>query len=163
MYGNMYGYNPIQRIDKQIEELTAMRTQFQNVPAPQPVNNIINTNQPQNTPRDLIELRVLNEKDEVDNLYVNNKTLFIGQNRMVIKGVDGSLEKWNIEKTYPIDEKDKKIKELEQQIKELKEAISNGYKQTTKSDGGVVKSDVTVDECSKPAVKTASKPVSKQE
>lgn len=37
---------------------------------------------------------MLNENEEVDNLYVANKTLFINDNLMVLKGVDGSLEKW---------------------------------------------------------------------
>ena len=74
--------------------------------------------------KDLIEWRILNENEEVDNLYVQNKTLFISDNLMVLKGVDGSLEKWEIKKIYPIDKKDIKINELEEKIKELEERLN---------------------------------------
>ena len=74
-----------------------------------------------------LEMRILNENEEVDNLYVSNKTLFLGDKNMVIKGVDGTLEKWDIVKTYPIDKKDEKISALEKEIKELKEMIKNEH------------------------------------
>ena len=87
-----------------------------------PINNFISTTQ---TPaRELVEWRILNENEEVDNLYVQNKTLFINDNMMVLKGVDGKLEKWEIKKIYPIDKKDAKINELENEVKKLKEVIN---------------------------------------
>ena len=90
----------------------------------QPTTNIV-------TPyKDLVEWRILNENEEVDNLYVANKTLFINDEMMVLKGVDGSLEKWTITKVYPIDKKDEKISALEDEIKKLKEMIKN---ESTKS------------------------------
>ena len=95
---------------------------------PQPVNNFINTGQ---TPqKDLIEWRILNENEEVDNLYVSNKTLFINDNLMILKGVDGSLQKWQIKKIYPKDKKDEKIQELENKIKELEMKINEPTKPT---------------------------------
>lgn len=75
--------------------------------------------------KNLIEWRILNENEEVDNLYVQNKTLFVSDNFMVLKGVDGKLEKWEIKKVYPIDKKDMRINELEEEIKKLKEMINS--------------------------------------
>ena len=86
-------------------------------------------------PKDMIEWRILNENEEVDNLYVQNKTLFINEENMVLKGVDGSLEKWQIKKIYPIDKKDAKISELEEKIKELEMKLN----EPTKSNGSIRK------------------------
>jgi hypothetical protein len=74
--------------------------------------------------KDLIEWRILNENEEIDNLYVQNKTLFINDENMVIKDVDGKTEKWKVKKIYPIDKKDLKINELEEKIKELEERLN---------------------------------------
>lgn len=97
--------------------------------------------------RDMIEWRILNENEEVDNLYVSTKTLFISDDMMVLKGVDGKTEKWEIKKVYPIDKKDRKINELEEKIKELEMKLnesteSNGstrerVESTTDDDGDV--------------------------
>ena len=76
-----------------------------------------------NISRNFVELRVLNDNENVDTLYVQNKTLFINDKNMILKGIDGSLEKWEIKKVYPVDPKDQKIRELEEQIRELKEMI----------------------------------------
>ena len=98
--------------------------------------------------KDLIEWRVLNENEEVDNLYVQNKTLFINDNLMVLKGVDGSLEKWQIKKVYPIDKKDLKISELEEKIKELEERLNEPTEPnvtTRKRNKSTTNDDVIVD------------------
>ena len=118
MYGNNSNFM-IERLLKQKEEIDNLIRNYQNTGQPTPVNNFINTNQSQTPSKDFVEWRILNENEEVDNLYVPNKTLFINDNTMVLKGVDGSLEKWSIQKTYHIDKKDEKIKELENRIKEL--------------------------------------------
>lgn len=127
MYQNNY---MIDRLSRQKEEIDNLIKSYQNQQTP--VNNFINTNQTSN--KDLIEWRILNENEEVDNLYVSNKTLFINDNLMVLKGVDGSLEKWEVKKIYPIDKKDEKINALEEEIKKLKEVISNEH---TKFNGSV--------------------------
>ena len=85
MYNNQYMIDNLTRQKDRIDEM------IRNYQQPTPVNNFINTNQ--QPIKDLIEWRVLNENEEVDNLYVANKTLFINDNLMVLKGVDGSLEK----------------------------------------------------------------------
>lgn len=84
-----------------------------------------------------VEVRVLNENENVDTLYVQNKTLFINDTHMILKGIDGSLEKWEISKIYPVDPKDQKIRELENQIKELKEMIENASRNVEQIDATV--------------------------
>ena len=106
---------------RQRDRIDEMINSYQNMPS-NPINNFINT---QTVNKDLIEWRILNENEEVDNLYVQNKTLFINDNLMVLKGVDGKLEKWEIKKIWPVDKKDARISELENEIKKLKELINN--------------------------------------
>ena len=154
MYGN--NQNVIDNLMRQKDRIDEMIKNYQQ---PQPVNNFINTNQ---TPsKDLIEWRVLNENEEVDNLYVANKTLFINDNLMVLKGVDGSLEKWQVKKIYPIDKKDEKINQLEEEIKSLKEMISNEHSESSKSVRECNKSNGTNDVNVESKPKTTSKSVSK--
>lgn len=113
-------YNDLMRQKEQIEGLL---NTLQN-----PLNNI-------KPSKDLIEWRILNENEEIDNLYVQNKTLFINDENMVIKDVDGKTEKWKVKKIYPIDKKDLKINELEEKIKELEERLN----EPTKSNSSVGK------------------------
>ena len=154
MYNNQYMIDNLNRQKDRIDEM------IRNYQQPQPVNNFINTNQ---TPaRDLIEWRVLNENEEVDNLYVQNNTLFISDNLMVKKSVDGTLEKWNIKKVYPIDKKDEKINALEEEIKKLKEVI-NEYPKSTKSIGECEQSNGNANGNVESKSKTNGKSVSKQE
>ena len=117
-------YNANQNmIDNLLRQKDRIDEMIKNYQQPQPVNNFITTNPLSN--KDLIEWRILNENEEVDNLYVSNKTLFINDNLMILKGVDGSLEKWEVKKIYPIDKKDEKINALEEEIKKLKEMVNN--------------------------------------
>lgn len=155
MYQNNY---MIERLLRQKEELDNLIKNYQNTPTP--VNNYINTQQTQS--KDLIEWRVLNENEEVDNLYVQNKTLFINDNLMILKGTDGSLDKWEIKKVYPIDKKDEKISQLEEEIKKLKEAMNNEYAKSTSTveDGKQSNADDDVNVKSEP--KGNSKPITKQ-
>ena len=154
MYGNnQYMIDNLTRQKDRIDEM------IRNYQQPQPVNNFINTNQISS--KDLIEWRVLNENEEVDNLYVQNKTLFINENKMVLKGVDGSLEKWEIKKVYPIDKKDEKINQLEEEIKNLKEMLSNEHAKSNKSVGECNKSTSIDDVNVEPKSKTNSKSISK--
>lgn len=86
--------------------------------------------------KDLVELRNIDGVD-INNTLVFNKTLFIGENEMVIKNTDGSCEKWEINKVFPVDEKDLKIKNLEKEIQSLKEMIGNEHREYSKSvEGG---------------------------
>ena len=155
MYNNnQYMLDSLNRQKDRIDEM------IRNYQQPQPVNNIINTNQLPN--KDLIEWRILNENEEVDNLYVANKTLFINDEMMILKGVDGKLEKWTIQKIWPVDKKDQKINELEEEIKKLKEVINNEPKQFSEPIKECNKSNGDVDGDVEPKPKTTSKPISKQ-
>lgn len=155
MYGNnQYMIDNLNRQKDRIDEM------IRNYQQPQPVNNFINTNQ---TPsKDLIEWRILNENEEVDNLYVANKTLFINDNLMILKGVDGSLEKWEVKKIYPIDKKDEKINALEQEIERLKEMMNNEYDKSNESTRSIKQSNEFDDVNVESKSKTTSKSVSKQ-
>ena len=154
MYNNQYMLDNLNRQKEKIEEMIRSYNQ------PQPVNNFINTNQ---TPsKDMIEWRILNENEEVDNLYVGNKTLFINDNMMILKHTDGKTEKWEVKKIYPVDKKDEKISQLEEEIKQLREGLNEHTKlnestRVSNKSNGI--NDVNVE--SKP--KTNSKPISKQE
>lgn len=154
MYGNnQFMLNSLNREKQKIED---MIQNYQNQPQ-NPINNYINTQIPN---KDLIEWRILNENEEVDNLYVQNKTLFINDNLMVLKGVDGKLEKWEIKKIWPIDKKDEKINQLEDEIRKLKEVINEHTKldQSTRVSN---KSTTNDDEYVEPKPKATSKSISK--
>ena len=155
MYQNNF---MIDRLAKQREEIDNLIRNYQN---PQtPVNNFINTNQTQS--KELIEWRILGENEEVDNLYVSNKTLFMGENTAILKGVDGSLEKWEVKKIYPIDKKDEKINALEEEIKKLKEMMNNEHEQSNITARSFKQSNANDDEYVESKPKTSSKSVSKQ-
>ena len=132
--GYMYS-NIIDNLNRQKDKIDELIKGYQTA---SPVNNFINTGQT-NT-RDMVEWRILNENEEVDNLYVQNKTLFLGDTMMVLKGVDGKLEKWDIKKTWPIDKKDEKINQLEEEVRKLKEVI-NEYTKPNSTVGKCKKSD----------------------
>ena len=144
----MYGNNQymIESLTRQKDKIDDMIRNYQQ---PQPVNNFINTNQQIN--KDFVEWRILNENEEVDNLYVSNNTLFINDDIMILKGVDGSLQKWSVKKTYPIDKKDEKINELTLKIEELERRLNDEhsksnkpvgeFKQSNGNDDGIIKSD----------------------
>ena len=151
MYNNI-----IDNLNRQKDKIDEMIRSYQ---APSPVNNYINTTQTPN--KTLIECRILNENEEVDNLYVNNKTLFIGENTMVIKDIDGKLEKWKVKKVYPIDKKDEKINELEEEIRKLKEVINNEYGKSNSTNEKCIQSDGNDNKYFEPKSKSTSKTISK--
>ena len=154
MYNNNF---MIDRLTKQKEEIDNLIRNYQTTQTP--VNNFINTTQ--NTSKDLVEWRILNENEEVDNLYVQNKTLFISDNMMVLKGVDGKLEKWEVKKIYPVDKKDEKISELEKEIKKLKEMINNEFTEPNGTTRECNEPNADVDRNVDRKSKTSSKYVSK--
>ena len=155
-------YNPsfnIDRLNRMKDEIENQIKSYQTMQTP--VNNFINTNQ--SPIKELIEWRVLNENEEVDNLYVSNKTLFINDNLMILKGVDGSLEKWEVKKIYPIDKKDEKINALEEEIKQLKEMVNDEHKQSYITNGELNKSNANDDGIIKPKPKAINTTNARQE
>lgn len=152
----------IDRLIRQKEEIDNLIKNYQGV-SQQPVNNFINATPNQIPAKDMIEWRILNESEEVDNLYVQNKTLFMSDNLMILKGVDGSLTKWKIQKIYPVDKKDEKINQLEGRIKELEEMIKNEYKQPTSANGEFKQSDELTNVGIESKPKNGTKSISKQD
>ena len=159
MYNN---YNPsfnLERLNRMKDDIESQIKSYQTMQTP--VNNFITTNQSPN--KDLIEWRILNENEEVDNLYVSNKTLFINDNLMILKGVDGSLEKWEVKKIYPIDKKDEKINALEEEIRKLKEMINDEHTKPISTIRELNQSNANDDGIIEPKPKTSSKPITRQE
>ena len=94
---------------------------------------------------DLYDYKKLNEGDEAENILILRNTIFIGKDRMQIKKLDGTLEKYRIEKYYPVDERDEMIKELNEKVKELERRLNNeptkhiiSTKELNKSNGDVI-------------------------
>ena len=88
----------------------------------------------QNVGKDNIyELKKFNDTDEAENIFVMQHTIFIGTSRMQIKKLDGTIEKYNIEKYYPVDERDEKIKELNKKVEELERRLNNESTSTNES------------------------------
>lgn len=135
MYNNQY---MIDNLSRQKERIDDMIKNYQSIPQA-PINNIINTGQQVDN---LFELKKLNDGDEVENIAILKNTLFLGEDRMQIKKMDGSIEKYEIKKIYPRDKRDDKIDELNKKIEELEmklneprtnnansETIQNGSRQ----------------------------------
>ena len=146
----------IERLNRQKDEIDNLIKSYQNTQ--QPINNIINTNPIQ---QDLYEVKKLNDGDEVENIFVNANTIFIGNNKMQIKKLDGTIEKYDIEKYYPVDEKDKMIKELNLKVEELERRLNNEHSKSNNTTREFNKSDVNDDVNVESKPKTNGKSISK--
>lgn len=138
-------YNPVdlQRIDRQIEDLQRLKTNYQQMTQPMPINNIINT---QNQP--VFEAKFTNENPS--DIFVPNKTAFIDLKNgvLTIKETDGEMKQYEI--ILPKDEKDIKIENLETKIKEMEmrlnehtepaRSITNEQQSNVNDNGNVAKS-----------------------
>lgn len=89
----------------------------------QPIQNIINTQMPQN---DLFMAKFLKENEQAENQFITTKTAFIDlhKNELTIRDMTGDTKKYQI--IPPLDEKDLKINALEKELQELKEMVNNG-------------------------------------
>lgn len=157
MYNNQFMLDNLTRQKERIDE---MIKNYQNQ-TQTPVNNFINTNPQQMPSKNLIEWRILNETDEIDNLYVQNDTLFVGEETMIKKSVNGNLEKWTIKKYFPIDKKDEKISMLEEEIKKLKEMISSEHTKSNESINEINESNGDVNGVVESKSKTTNKSTTK--
>lgn len=73
----------------------------------------------------IYELKKFKDTEEAENIFIMQNTIFMGTNKMQIKKLDGTIEKYNIEKYYPVDEKDEMIKELNKKVEELERRLNN--------------------------------------
>ena len=70
-------------------------------------------------------MKKFKDTEEAENIFIMQNTIFMGTNKMQIKKLDGTIEKYNIEKYYPVDEKDEMIKELNKKVEELERRLNN--------------------------------------
>ena len=150
----MFGNNQfmIDNLSRQRERLDDMIKNYQQMPQA-PINNIITNGQMQDN---TYEMKKLNENDEVENIAIFKDTIFIGEDRLQIKKLDGTIEKYEIKKIYPRDKKDDKIDELTKKIQELEMKLNEPTK-SIKSDEDVNKSNVNVNGNVESKSKTTSK------
>ena len=151
----MYGSNQfmIDNLTRQRDRFDEMIKNYQTMPQA-PINNIITGQIQDNT----FEIKRLNENDEVENIAIFKDTIFIGEDRMQIKKLDGTIEKYNIKKTYPRDKKDDKIDELNLKIQELERRLTDEHTKSNEPIENVNKSNVNVDGNVEPKPKATSKP-----
>ena len=97
-----------------------------------PVNNFISTNTTNS-----YELKKLNEGEEAENILISTDTIFIGNGKMQIKKLDGTLEKYHIEKYYPVDEKDEMIKTLHAKVEELERRLNDEHTESIESTSNI--------------------------
>lgn len=97
----------------------------------------------------MYEMKKLNNNEEVENILIARDTIFLGNSKMQIKKLDGTIEKYNIERYYPVDEKDEMIKELKEKVEELERRLEDEptkhTKSTTRSDKSTTNDDVNVE------------------
>ena len=138
----MYNNYNIDRLTRQKEEIENMINTYKNMQT-NPINNFINTGQQMQN--NMYELKKLNDGEEVENIMVARDTIFIGLDRLQIKKIDGTIEKYSITKTFPIDPKDEQIKALNEKVEELERKLNNEHTKYDKSTSKSDKSSTNVD------------------
>ena len=112
--------NQLYRQKDNIENMIAQYSQgLMNQQAP--VQNIINT-----TSSSDVEIKYINKNDDISNIIVTKRTLFIDEfkNKISLKELDGTISK-TYDIIVPKDEKDLKIEELEKKLEELEGKIND--------------------------------------
>lgn len=151
-------YNPnqnmINQLMRQKDNIESMLNQY-NQPQ-QPIQNIINTGGSE------FEARILNENEDVANIYINKRTMFLDKTnkKLLIKEINGEISE-EYEIIIPLDEKDKKIFELEKKLKEMEEKINVKYAEPIRSNVELDKSNANGDEYVKSTTETNAKSISK--
>jgi len=145
----MYNYNNnmMNQLYRQRDNIDNMINQYSaNQP---PVQNIINTSNSSD-----IDVRFLNPNDDVANILITKRTLFIDENKAEIKlkELNGEISK-SYQIIIPKDEKDLKIEELENKLKELEEKIGGQYTKSTITDANVESTNTSTVKSTKPSTK----------
>ncbi len=135
-YNNLGGM--MNQLYRQKENIENMINQYANAAQQSPIQNIINTTNSSDT-----DVRFLNPEDDIKNIIITKRTLFIDENnhKISIKETDGSISK-SYDIIVPKDEKDLKIEELENKIIELEEKL-NGQSTNNTVSSDEVKSTTT--------------------
>lgn len=154
---NFYGYGQnqgmINQLIRQKENIDNMIQQYSQPPTP--VQNIINTGLGLE-----FEARILKENEEVENVLVNRKTMFLDKKnkKLLIKEIDGNISE-EYEILIPLDEKDKKILELEKKIREMEE--NDKCRKFDETNDDEYKPDADDEQYVKPTAKTNTRAISK--
>lgn len=99
------------------------------------------TNSPLNgLMQNIYEVKKLNDNEEAENILISKDTIFIGKDKMQIKKLDGTIEKYNLDKYYPVDEKDEMIKMLNKKVEELERRLGDEHSEYNEPITGVDKS-----------------------
>ena len=145
---NFYGQNNqmMNQLLRQRDNIDSLINQYSQpfFTSPQaPVQNIINTNSASQVE---MEARYLKTGENVNDILINNKTLFIDENnsKIYIKDVNGTIAK-SYDIVIPKDEKDLKIEELEGKLKELEAKVNDKFTEPTRSINNVEQSNADVD------------------
>ena len=150
MYNNQYMLENLNRQKDRIDEM------IRNYQQPQPVNNFINTGQT-NQFQNMYELKKLNDNDEVENILIDKDSIFIGMDRMQIKKIDGTIEKYIIKKVFPVDPKDKQIEELNKKVEDLERRLNNEHAEHIGAINEIEQPNSNVNEHTKSKSNTSSK------
>lgn len=110
-------FNPVIDIDRRIEDLQRLKSNYSN--QQQPIN-IYNGSMPVND----FKAQYINENDKVEDLLVNTKTCFIclKNGYIAIKDLNGDITKYDI--VIPLTPEQERIKELENELNEYKQLIN---------------------------------------
>ena len=151
-------YNPNQQMLNQLlrqkDNVENLINQYSQPQAP--VQNIINTGNGLE-----FEARILNDDEEVDNIFISKRTMFLDKKnkRVVIKETDGKISE-EYEIIVPLDEKDKRILDLEKRLKEM-EVRMNEYSESYESSNEQQKSNADANRNVKSSTKSDVKSVQK--
>jgi len=145
-----YGYNGanmINQLYRQKDNIENMIAQYSQQP---PVQNIINAAGGSD-----IDVKFLNQNEDIANIIISKKTLFIDEknNKISMKEVDGSISK-SYDIIVPKDEKDLKIEELENKLKELEERVNVQSTKSNVSSNDVKSTSPSIIGVTKPTAKT---------
>lgn len=98
----------------------------------------------QSTGKKVYELKKISDNDEAENIFIMQNTIFMGTTKMQIKKLDGTIEKYTIEKYFPVDERDIEIKELHKKVEELERRLNKESTSTNESTRELNESNVNV-------------------
>ena len=148
-------YNPNQNMINQLlrqkENVENLLNQYSQPQAP--VQNIINTGAGLD-----FEARILKEDEEVNNIFINKKTMFLDKKnkKLLVKEINGDISE-EYEIIIPMDEKDKKILDLENRLKEMEEKINYECSKPSRTNDEKFKSNADANVNDNTKSKTASK------
>ena len=145
-----YNYNGMMnQLYRQKENIDNMINQYANTQATPPVQNIINTSNSSD-----IDVRFLNPNEDITNIIISKRTLFIDENnaKISLKETNGNISK-EYEIIVPKDPKDLKIEELEEKIKGLEEKINGQYAKSSITSTNVETTDASTNKSIKSTTK----------